>query len=80
LSEELIDPAADVVEAVIPMAGVVPPVEVIGAVPVTADTPPPPPLPIKVESWPNVIFLFVPVGPIVGSFTSTIWTRSADVA
>jgi len=45
LSAALIEPAALVVAAEIDIAGVLPPVDEIGVVPVTEVTPPPPPPP-----------------------------------
>ena len=67
LSADDMDPAAEVVAAVMLMAGVVPPLETIGAVPVTEDTPPPDPAG-RFCTW---IFLVVDV------LVSTITKRSS---
>ena len=67
LSADDMDPAADVVAAVILMAGVDPPLDAIGAVPVTDDTPPPDPAG-RFWTW---IFLVVDV------LVSTMTRRSS---
>ena len=61
LSAELIEPAADVVAAEILIAGVAPPEETIGVVPVTEVTPPAEPdaAAVILPCASTVIFVFV---------------------